>query len=72
MTRLEKSKDSDANPGHLFLNFPDIPKDANGEIDGTEMRGTVASAAHRSTATGRMNWPDGAKTWVFRVYSWRM
>lgn len=68
---LGKSKDADLHPGSAFLNTPDVPLDSEGNPDPKRMMCTIPDGCHRSTATGRMDWPEEKKTWVFTVYRFR-
>jgi len=62
-----------AHPGVGILNTEDVPKGADGRPDGSQMRITLISAGHRSSAVAGM--PSLAaheKVWVYEVYTYGM
>jgi len=57
-----------ANFGVALLNTPNIPRDTNGQPDGSQMHVSNICALHHCTACWNMEGPDDEKTWFFRVY----
>jgi hypothetical protein len=60
-------------PGVGILNTEEVPLGADGKPDGSEMRLSLLSAGHRSSAVAGMPTLNARqKVWVFRVYQYRM
>ena len=57
-----------AHPGVAILNTETLPLDPDGKTDSSQIKASIISAVHWSTARLRMDGPDEKKTWVFRVY----
>jgi hypothetical protein len=72
LTSIATSKDAYVHPGTAILNTNVIPRDSEGNPDPNQMKVTIPDGGHRSTAVGRMEWPEEKKTWVYMVYEFRM
>ena len=59
---------ANAHPCVAILNTVDIPLDANGKPDPSQMHISVISGLHRCTALWRMDKPEHLKFWIFRVH----
>ena len=57
-----------AHPGVAILNTETFPLNPDGKTDSAQIKASIISAVHQSTACLRMDGPDEGKTWVFCVY----
>ena len=57
-----------AHPGVAILNTETLPLDPDGKTDSSQIKASIISAVHRSTARLQMDGLDEEKSWVFRVY----